>query len=327
MDFKNLKIAIDERLEAILQDELLKNQKHQIIINNIQDFLRLSKGGKRIRGILVILGSELMGKEYSEAIDLAVSVELMQTAILIHDDIIDHAEKRRGEPTINYKYATLGMEKAICVGDYGFFLTYQIINKLNIPLDVKNHINSIMTNMMYNTVLGEILDVEMPLAKNQKQSDLDAIYIYKTAWYTTIGPLLMGAALNKVDSELEQAIIDFGTNLGIAFQIKDDIISISDQYEKSSDSDILEGKITEMYLYTKQIKKQEIIGYGNPLITKEQIQQIKTQFKENGAIEYAEKKVDYFSKKALDHLVDMKISSDTKNHLINLVNILLTRKK
>lgn len=327
MDFKNLKIAIDERLEAILQDELLKNQKHQIIINNIQDFLRLSKGGKRIRGILVILGSELMGKEYSEAIDLAVSVELMQTAILIHDDIIDHAEKRRGEPTINYKYATLGMEKAICVGDYGFFLTYQIINKLNIPLDVKNHINSIMTNMMYNTVLGEILDVEMPLAKNQKQSDLDAIYIYKTAWYTTIGPLLMGAALNKVDSELEQAIIDFGTNLGIAFQIKDDIISISDQYEKSSDSDILEGKITEMYLYTKQIKKQEIIGYGNPLITKKQIQQIKTQFKENGAIEYAEKKVDYFSKKALDHLVDMKISSDTKNHLINLVNILLTRKK
>lgn len=329
MDFTLLKKTIDSRLESILQTELIKHQSNKIISNNIQDFLRLSKGGKRIRAILVIIGSQLKGKKKVDdnIIDLAVAVELMQTAILIHDDIIDQADKRRGEVTINHKYSMLGVPKAICVGDYGFFLTYQIINQLNIEDKIKNNLNIIMTRMMYNTVLGEILDVELPHQPNPTQADLNSIYINKTAWYTAIGPLLLGASFINIPKELETEIINFGTNLGIAFQIKDDLISISNQTDKSSNSDILEGKITEMYLYTKNNKKEDIIGYGDPSISDQVISNIKNQFKNNGAIKYANDQVDYYSKEALEILQVMNINDNIKEDLIKLVNVLLTRKK
>lgn len=322
--FKETKQLIDERLEEIFKNELDKHP-NELISNNIKDFIRLSKGGKRIRGLLVRLGSELTGKKDLAWLDIACAMEVMQTAILIHDDVIDNATTRRGEITIHAKYKELGLARSICMGDYGVFLAFKLIGNIE-DKDIAADLYRILTNSIYNTVIGEILDVELPHSVNPTQEELNNIYINKTAWYTIIGPLLLGYALTKED-KLTEDIIDFGINLGTSFQIKDDIISISEQSAKKDlDSDVLEGKITEMYLYTKANTNDKLDGYGDKKATKEQIRLIKKTFKNNGSLAFAEKQANAFSDKATQALHKMDIDSEAKEVLHNLNRLLTTRK-
>ena len=141
-----------------------KYSDNEFIKESIIELKRLSSGGKRVRGYLVKLGAMLFGKDDDSYIDLAAALEIFQTAILIHDDIIDEADKRRGLETINAKYkGHIGVSKAICIGDLGFFISYRIINNANISKELKDEIIKIYSKTLHNTVNGEIIDVELPL--------------------------------------------------------------------------------------------------------------------------------------------------------------------
>ena len=111
------KEKIENRVMEIIDLEIEKYQDNNFIKQSIEELKRLSNGGKRVRGYLVKLGSLLFGKDDDAYLDLAAALEIFQTAILIHDDIIDEAEKRRGIDTITKKYkGHIGISKAICVG-------------------------------------------------------------------------------------------------------------------------------------------------------------------------------------------------------------------
>lgn len=336
--FDECKIKIENRVNEILDKEIEKYEGNEFIKESLRELKRLSQGGKRVRGYLVKLGQMLFGKDDDSYISLASAIEIFQTAILIHDDIIDEADKRRGMDTINAKYkGHIGVAKGICIGDLGFFISYRIINNSNISEELKDEIIKIYSKTLHNTVNGEIVDVELPLKpleyhKNMDEKIIYDIYVNKTAWYTIIGPILIGAASAGASEKDKEKLIEIGTNLGIAFQIKDDLLGL---YSSVSDmgktlNDIKEGKQTIIYKYAIDHASKEELDiiskyYGNPNVTDEESNIIINLFDKLGARKNAENLV----KKYTDNGIRMIETMDVQNKdlFMEFANYLLKRDK
>ncbi|MFA5932534.1 MAG: polyprenyl synthetase family protein [Microgenomates group bacterium] len=309
MDFKNyLQIAAEEINQEM--DSIFTEWSSEVgVINNKliplnQAFIEACSGGKRLRGALVKLGYEIAsGKETKDILKPAVAVEIFQTAILAHDDIIDKSLLRRGKPTL---YKVLGgdhhgISQTICLGDIGFFLTMKLLTDNNFPEKIKNSALNCFARTTINTGWGEVLDVELPYLKGEKTaSDVLTIFKLKTAEYTITGPMQMGAILGGAEQMLLKDIEEFGTNLGIAFQIQDDILGVFGKEEtigKPVTSDIEEGKLTLMIIHAREKASEEqnkILDkyYGKENIGDKELDAIRKVFKDTGAPDYSQKKAE-----------------------------------
>lgn len=334
--FLECKEKIEVKINKILDKEIEKYKDNEFIKEAISELKRLSSSGKRVRGYLIKLGAMLFGKNDDAYIDLAAAIEIFQTAILIHDDIIDEAQKRRGMQTINSKYpGHIGISKAICIGDLGFFISYRIINNANISKELKEEIVKVYSKTLHNTVNGEIVDVELPLKslsyhKSMSEKVIYDIYVNKTAWYTIIGPVLIGASSAGAKEEDKEKLIKMGTYLGIAFQIKDDLLGIYSDSNKMGKTlnDIKEGKQTIIYKYAidhanadelKEIEKY----YGNPLVTKDECMKIAKLFEKLGAKKNACDLAEEYTNKGIDVINKMNVQN--KDLFIAFANYLLNR--
>lgn len=332
------KEKIENKINEILDKEIEKYEDNEFIKESLRELKRLSQGGKRVRGYLVKLGQMLFGKDDDSYIDLAAAIEIFQTAILIHDDIIDEADKRRGMDTINAKYkGHIGVAKGICIGDLGFFISYRIINNSNISEELKDEIVKIYSKTLHNTVNGEIVDVELPLKSLKYHRNMDEkiiydIYVNKTAWYTIIGPILIGAASAGASEEDKEKLIEMGTNLGVAFQIKDDLLGL---YSSVSDmgktlNDIKEGKQTIIYKYAIDHASKEELDviskyYGNPNVTDEESNIIIKLFDKLGARKNAENLVKKYTDNGISIIETMNVQN--KDLFMEFANYLLKRDK
>lgn len=265
MNFEDyLKVAahqVDQQLDIVLGEWRREASKiSSRLLPLIDVFIEANKGGKRLRGILVKLGYELAHGRGGEIIQPAVAFEVFQTAILAHDDIMDRSALRRGKPTI---YQILGgdhygISQAICLGDIGFFLAVKLIGESDFPDERKNRAICSFANTTLTTALGQMLDVAIPHDGTKDRAEEEALTIFKlkTARYTIVGPMILGAILGGADQKLLDNIKAFGEALGIAFQIQDDILGVFGDEEslgKSVTSDIEEGKNT--LLVTQALKK------------------------------------------------------------------------
>lgn len=331
------KIIIENRINEILDGEIKRYKDNCFIKESLEELKRLSKGGKRVRGYLIKLGQMLFGKDDDSYIDIAAAIEIFQTAILIHDDVIDEADKRRGLDTINAKYAGhIGISKAICIGDLGFFISYNIINNANISDDLKIEIMKVYSKTLYNTVNGEIIDVELPLKSLEYHKKMDDkliydIYVNKTAWYTIIGPILIGASSANASSLDKEKLMQMGENLGIAFQIKDDLLGLYSENDSMGKTlnDIKEGKQTIIYKYAIDHANKEEIEiinkyYGNSDVTIDENKIITDLFIKLGAKENAEKLELEYTKKGIDIINSMDVKN--KDLFMDFANYLLKRK-
>lgn len=334
--FIKSKEKIENKVNEILDNEIEKYKDNEFIKESIMELKRLSSSGKRVRGYLIKLGAMLFGKDDDSYIDLAAAIEIFQTAILIHDDIIDEATKRRGMETINSKYpGHIGISKAICIGDLGFFISYRIINNANISNELKEEIIKVYSKTLHNTVNGEIVDVELPLKDLNYHKKMDEkiiydIYVNKTAWYTIIGPVLIGAASANASLEDKEKLIKMGTYLGIAFQIKDDLLGL---YSNVNDmgktlNDIKEGKQTIIYKYAIDHATDDELNiikkyYGNPLVTSKESNKITKLFEKLGARKNAEELVKEYTDKGIDIIDAMNV--ENKDLFISFANYLLNR--
>lgn len=336
--FEKSKEKIEVKINEILDKEISKYEDNEFIKESLKELKRLSQGGKRVRGYLIKLGQMLFGKDDDSYVDLAAAIEIFQTAILIHDDIIDEADKRRGMDTINAKYkGHIGVAKGICIGDLGFFISYRIINNSNISEELKDEIVKIYSKTLHNTVNGEIVDVELPLKSLDFHKGMDEkiiydIYVNKTAWYTIIGPILIGAASAGASEEDKEKLIEMGTNLGIAFQIKDDLLGLYSSTNKMGKTlnDIKEGKQTIIYKYAidhASKEELEVIGkyYGNPNVTEEESNLIIDLFDKLGAKENAENLVKKYTDNGISVIETMDVQN--KDLFMEFANYLLKRDK
>lgn len=268
----------------------------------LEAFAKCCNGGKGLRGTLVRLGFELAGgKDTAEIIKPAAAVEILNTALLAHDDIIDLSPTRRGKPTL---YRALGgdhygISQAICLGDLGFFLAEKLVQDSGFADTLKNKAISSFIQTMIDTAMGEMLDVELPhLADRGSEGDVLTIFHLKTARYTIVGPLHLGAILGGADEALLSQLVQLGESLGIAFQIQDDILGVfGDEgiLGKSVTSDIEEGKQTLLISYALEHAdkmQNEVLKkyYGQGKVDDGALRKIREVFIQTGALEYSQKK-------------------------------------
>jgi geranylgeranyl pyrophosphate synthase len=219
-------------------------------------FSDATRGGKGIRGRLVKLGYRIAGgNEDGEIEKIASAFEMLHASLLIHDDVIDKGLTRRGKPTV---YKALGenhyaVSQAICLGDMGFFTATKMIAESGFGSELKARVLSLFSDIMIDTIRGEMLDVKLSLPGQEKlEEDVLTIHKLKTAYYTVVGPLTIGAMLGGADESQLRLLRRFGENIGMAFQIQDDILGVfGDEREigKSTTSDIEENKNTLLITY------------------------------------------------------------------------------
>ncbi len=345
--YKKTKNAIDKKISLFNKNLIKDNNK--MIKNNLELFSNLNSGGKIVRGTLVNLGYYLLKDNNDYANDLSLAYEVFQTAILVHDDIIDNDDKRRGKETIHYtnhkKYEKYGDESkhfgdsvAICMGDYGLYKSNQII--VNSYKDDKNLAKVLdnFNNTVLTTIRGELIDVCLPL--NSKYNLLDnkdieesimEIYRLKTAHYTIIGPLSVGIILAGGNEKQLKDIEKFGVKVGMAFQIQDDILGIySDETAKVKGSDIREFKQTILYSHVIGTKyKDEIMKYyGKNNISEKNIKEVQRIFKESKSYDYAINTMNNMYDESIKILDNIKwIKDDKKELLKGFVEYLRKRNK
>ncbi|MBP3461149.1 MAG: polyprenyl synthetase family protein [Bacilli bacterium] len=349
--YKNVKEKLNKKLEKF-NNEIIK-EENEIIKDNIILFKNLNSDGKLIRGTLVNLGYNLIKEENLEySYDLALAFEIFQTAILIHDDIIDNDDLRRGKETIHShnhkKYYELTKDNeskkvsesiAICMGDMGLFYANKVI--ANSYCNDKNlgKILIYFNDIVLKTIKGELLDVTLPflekndLNKNNLEESILLIYKLKTAYYTIIGPICLGMILADSNKKQIKDMTDFGYNVGIAFQIQDDILGIYSENEtigKNVGTDIEEFKQTILYSYVKENKEyfNKLMNYYGKKVDVDDIKEVQKIFRESNALEYSKGMIDSLYDKAINILdkIDW-IKDSEKNILKGFVEYLKDRKK
>lgn len=242
------------------------------IINADSDFMKEILGhvgdyclrdGKRIRPVLLLnayYGYRKGFKKRSEVIKLGAVVEMMHSLLLIQDDIIDKSELRRGEKSLHilladkYSHLTsnplIGQDIASVTADILFSCCVEIISGTDIRHDVKDRFLEVFAKTYERTAWGQILDSlnSMPKSIDPESDAPMKISLMKTAYYTMVYPLVMGYVLSGEKSKTEMSSIEsFAVPLGIAFQIRDDLLGvfgIEKDTGKPNDSDIMESKLT-----------------------------------------------------------------------------------
>lgn len=174
--------------------------------------------GKTIRGGLVLLLHDLLGgKAKNDALKVAAAYELIQTALVIHDDIMDRDTTRRGKPTIHVQYGSDAI--AMCVGDILFFLAHELLSGISVQ--------AVSDRIFQEVGIAQMQDVSFSLKKDtpSKKEILD-LYKYKTARYTFALPMMAGAMLAKADKRVTNNLEKLGEAMGILFQIQNDTLNV-----------------------------------------------------------------------------------------------------
>lgn len=307
------------------------------IKENIKFLVDRNKDGKYIRGTLIHMGNYLFGNN-CDPLMMAYAYELFETSILIHDDIIDNGKERRHKKTIPYEINDLyktkdalsyGNNIALCDGIYGYYLANNIIIDNYKDNKYLSDILHLYNNIVLKTVEGEILDVALPFkCQNNlylsKEEDILEIYYDKTAWYTIIGPFVLGMMLGGMKATPK--LLEVLKNIGIAFQIKDDILGIySENLGKSlTDSEEYKQTILFTYILNTEYKDEFLKYYG----TKNSNDKVKELFSISGAKKYAEDYLDKLYKetsKNIDTITDL--SNEGKHLLKGLLEFIITREK
>jgi octaprenyl-diphosphate synthase len=205
-------------------------------ITEIGEYLRAG-GGKRIRPALLLLAARLFGKNADSAVHLGAVVEIIHTATLVHDDIIDEADTRRGRPSANTRW---GNSKCVLAGDWLYMQAFKVA-----ILERNFRILDSLIDLTQQMVEGELLQTET-LGKCVGESEYLDLSYRKTACLFSVC-MRLGGIVGKATAEQEQALADYGRNLGLAFQIVDDVLDLTASEEilgKPVASDLREGKVT-----------------------------------------------------------------------------------
>ena len=294
------------------------NKKDNVLVKDaMSKFVFMNSNGKYLRALLIALGYFIATKKDDNSyLPLAAAYETFQTAILVHDDVIDNAEIRRGKKTIHKKYFekfdkydlkdeffedkknNTGNSIGICVGDIGFYISNNMIVESYMNHPNLGKVLKCYNDIVINTGKGELIDVVLPFneqynSKNKcLEKDILEIYNLKTSWYTIVGPCSLGMILGGNSERVIESVTKALSPLGIAFQIKDDILGIygnAKNIGKSNTSDITEYKQTILYSYTVNNTeyKDELKKYYGKNLTEKEFDKVREVFEISGAKKYA----------------------------------------
>ncbi|MED3564128.1 heptaprenyl diphosphate synthase component II [Bacillus xiapuensis] len=260
----------------------------------------LQAGGKRIRPVFVLLAGKFGKYDIDVMKDVAVALELIHMASLVHDDVIDNADLRRGAPTVKSKWDN---QIAMYTGDFVFALSLELMANIKNPAAHK-----ILANTIVEVTIGEIQQIKDKYRYNQNFRDYLRRIKRKTALLIATSCQL-GAIAAGAPESVHKKLYQFGYYVGMSFQIIDDILDFTSTEEelcKPAGIDLLQGNITAPVLFAMEndLNRKEIIKVKEST-SPEQMAEIITLVKQSGAIEKSFALSDLYLEKALTVLADL----------------------
>lgn len=324
-----------KKLTAEINKKYSLRKLSPLLFNSLKNYIL--RDGKRLRPVLFILGYKgFSGKNPKNLYRSALATELLHDFLLVHDDIIDKSDLRRGGPSMhamlnmrlgkNRNKCFKGEDLAIVAGDILFAIAAEIFFSIDVNHEYKEKAFIKFAKSACYTGCGEFIEI-LYNAKDIKkitENDIYKIYDYKTAWYTFASPLSEGAVLAGASDSEADSLCQYGIYLGRAFQIKDDILGLFGKEKetgKPSLSDLQESKKTLLMWHTyknasksEKIQLEEILSAGNvkykDLIIARKI------VKKTGALDFAERKIEELLGKSAQILKRSRMKKHYKDQLI-----------
>lgn len=288
----------------------------------------LDRGGKRFRPGLTFLACESVGGRQEEAVSAAAAVELLHNMTLIHDDIEDESELRRGKPCIHKIY---GIPTAINAGDAMLIKVFEIANSSEIPLERCNRLVTLIAKRAYDITWGQAYEFNLWKKSRFTEEEVIRLLRFKTGALTGLateaGAITAGASDNQ-----SRSLREFGETVGIAFQIVDDLLNVigqEEKYGKEIGGDIREGKKTILAAHLLKMansadKKTFKRLLGKSSIKKFEIKKTILLYQKYDCMEYAKTRADFYLQKALRYL-DILPPTVAREHLVQIARFLISR--
>ncbi len=338
---KETKHSVDEQLAVMLKTDEAHLQ--EFLYDIAQEFI--ARGGKRFRPALCLLGCELVGGSPQKFIDIACAFEFFQSFALLHDDIMDDSLMRRGKPAAHRLY---GVSLALNTGDLLFVKAFETVSKReDVDPEIRLQIFGLLSEMSIRTVEGQAQEIGW-IKKNVWDLGIEdylRVVELKTAYYSAVVPLKVGALLGGGSLKDLELLEGFGRNFAFGFQITDDLLNLilpgnsaalspditekNVGYGKEIGGDIVEGKRTLMVVHFLKNAPQPERERMRAILEKkenapEEVEEAIELLHKYGSIEYAQKRAKNYAEEAKTYLGHYE-PSDPREILINLADFAVDR--
>jgi geranylgeranyl diphosphate synthase type I len=311
-------------------------------------------GGKRLRPAFAYWGWRAVAEEPGpdgvgdDVLRLFAALELLHACALVHDDVIDASCTRRGRPTVHKHFAALhrargwhgspeqfGMSAAILLGDLSLVWADDIVATAALPDDARRRVRAVWSNIRTEVLGGQYLDIIAESSGAESIASAMRVNTFKTASYTIMRPLQLGAAAAADRPDVQAVFQDVGADLGIAFQLRDDVLSVFGDPAvtgKPSGDDLRSGKRT--VLLAEAIERAESsdplaakllrTSIGTPL-SDAQVAELRQVIESVGALAAVEQRIDTLTRHTLDALAAAPIDPQAKTGLCELARVAANR--
>jgi geranylgeranyl diphosphate synthase type II len=310
--------------------------------NELYDLMREypMRGGKRLRPAFCMLSCEAFGGNPKQALRTATALEAFQNWALIHDDIEDDSEMRRGKPCLHKLY---GIPLAINAGDGLHAKMWEILfdNRKLLGDELTFRILHEFTKLCMETVEGQAMELSWIANRRFDLTEEDYYQMAgkKTSWYTIITPFRAGAIIAGAEEKVLNHLVDFGMKLGIGFQIQDDLLNLvgqEEKYGKEIAGDIAEGKRTLMLISMlnscSRVERDRVtktLSKDRSAKSKREMKYILDLMKKYGSIDHGKKRAKEFASESKDilnnHIAPYFRSSSAASSISQLVDFVINR--
>ncbi|MDF1477643.1 polyprenyl synthetase family protein [Leifsonia sp. H3M29-4] len=305
-------------------------------------------GGKRFRPRMVMAAYQSLGGTDTEAAAyVGAAFELLHTALIVHDDVIDRDFLRRGLPNIAGTFRQLaaehgasdrvadhaGLSAAVIAGDLALFNSYRLIDRSGVSSLTRARLLEVMDDALFASAAGELIDVDFAnLPEVPRVDDILTMERLKTAVYTFECPLQAGAILAGASDDVVTTLGDFGRDIGIAYQIVDDLLGVfglEAETGKSTLGDLREGKRTVLIAYASSTTEWEGVAhlFGDHELDEPGAQLVRDALIDCGARSFAQGLARYYANRALARLAEPHIPPALRDELHPVADAVLGRAK
>ncbi len=354
-ELENFKSTFDREMARFLDCKIREAEKISpwaaVFTEDLKSYMAAGGGGKRVRPALMYFGYLMLGGKNKKAIiKAAMSVEFLHACFLIQDDIIDRDELRHGEKTMHCRYKEwaknnlklssaecghYGVSQAICSSDIAMEMAFGVLSESSFSDKFKIKAIDKLNSMIFGTAVGQMSDILAEDISRVNEKWVLNILEYKTAHYTTEGPIQLGAILAGADEKILKKLSDFSIPFGVAFQVQDDILGVFGSYEetgKSVGADIREGKKTLLIIKALEAgsaaQKKELMSFlGDHRIGMQEIERARKIIIDSGSLGYSQDLVEKLVAKSLRALAQSGLNKKSKEFFSDAAEFLIKRKK
>ncbi len=320
MDLDQISALVARDMEAV-NDTIHRRLQSQVMFVNELGHYIVNSGGKRLRPMLVLLAAGACGYQGRRHIDMAAIIEFIHTATLLHDDVIDGSELRRGRETVN---AIWGNESSVLVGDFLYSRAFEMMVEVGSMriMDILSHV----TNTIAEGEVMQLLncrDADTTEARYMEVIQSKTAKLFEAATQT-------GAVLGEASSGAERALASYGVHLGTAFQLIDDVLDYkasAEQIGKNVGADLADGKPTLPIIYAMRHGSSAQANVIRQAVERgglDHIEAVLQTIESTGAIAYTERVAQQAADRAIEQLVCLP-HSDHKQALIALAHFSANR--